>query len=130
MVDINFLDKLLNYLRENDGIGLSDSFDTDFTKEENKYLRQAAERLENDGYAQSIGKYQFFITFDGLIALDETFLGKYKNQPYKRIQIKSRWNNAWLAIKVVVTVIHGVALLILAALAIDEIRSLFNRLFL
>lgn len=117
MVDINLLDKTLNYIHKKGGLPLSEDDNPHFTKEENEYLQQAAQRLQKDGFAKSNDRgNQFFITFDGLLALDETFLLRNRNRPYKRMRAMSGWKNAWLFVKVVALTLNGLALLILAIL--------------
>jgi|GEM_PF-4099047 len=81
MVGIKLLDKTLNIVKEREIWALIEGDDKSFTKEENEYLRQVALYLEKDGYLTSEGKWQYSISFSGLMEMDKSFLFKYKNKP-------------------------------------------------
>jgi|SRR5690554_3811341 len=114
MVDIKLLDKALNYLLENENIALIYGVHDGFTKEENDFLRQAMRHLEKDGYAESHQKNQYLLSFDGLLAMDETYLFLYKNQPYQRMRFKARVMSWWTVVKIIAVVVYSVILLALA----------------
>lgn len=116
MVYLNLLDKALNQVYKKQLFILYGEASADFTKVENEYLDQALRRLEADGYVFSTTNYNYRLSFDGLLALNERFLFLFKNRPYKRKQFKAGVMNFWLFIKVVALVFNAVILLWLAIL--------------
>ena len=113
---IDILDKVLNYVKERSLYGLTEDDNPDFTDEENTYLFQVIKRLETDGYLYSEYKNIYVVSFNGLMALDDSFLSFYKNRPYKLARLRSRIKTTWLVVKIILISLNSLLLLILAVL--------------
>lgn len=116
MVGIKLLDKTLNIVKERETWALIEDDDKSFTKEENQFLRQVALHLEKDGYLIALGKWQYSISFLGLMEMDKRFLFTYKNKPYQRLKAEAGLQNFGLFVKVFALTLNGLLLLALAVL--------------
>ncbi len=78
---IDFLDKALLHIKNQSSFTATKSDVSDFTAQENKLLVRAFYKLEKDGYVYTNTKVDdkgnqrttFYISFDGLLALETVF---------------------------------------------------------
>jgi hypothetical protein len=113
MIDINLLDKVLNFTKAKGIVGLIEENRPEFTEEENDYLDEAYMQLQQDGYVYSQHKGQYLISFNGVIALGNTYLFLFKNRPYKAKQFQAGMGDLWQVLKIVAAVSNSVILILL-----------------
>lgn len=108
MINYDFLDKALIYLKETEGWNKAFSHDSRFSEEQNKYLFQAFKKMETDGYVYSkeTNITNFYISFNGIIAL-----GEFDNAPYKTKKNIELRNKIWEYVKILAVVINAIVIL-------------------
>lgn len=121
-ITIDFLDKALLFIREKRVFTPSQKIWEEFSEQENKILVRAMYKLEKDGYvytqparftahgASVNESTTFFISFDGLLALENTpFISR--NKPYKWKRIKGIINTIWEIAKIIMIVLNALAII-------------------
>ncbi|CAM3555669.1 MULTISPECIES: hypothetical protein [Elizabethkingia] len=119
MINIDFLDRALNYLSDCNSYFESKDDIEEFTEQENEVLPKAYDHLVKDGYAYSRKKTSksgfetetFYISFEGLLAL-ETAPKLYKRKPYKWRKVKNDLNTIWSIVKICAVLINAIVILV------------------
>lgn len=115
MVDLNLLDEVLVFLKKRGESGFSFSSGSIYlSKEKDKYLPSALDKLIKDGFAYTkVGKTytQYFITFDGLIALDEC-----NSKPYKAKKESEKRKKCWERVKLFAVLVNALIVLLFTIL--------------
>jgi hypothetical protein len=113
-----FLDRALLYIKNESSFSETKTDLEEFTKDENKLLVRAFYKLEKDGYVYSSSSessgntsVRFFISFDGLLALENT-PKLWKNRPYRYNKFKQSLNTFWTVTKIIAVIINALAILV------------------
>jgi len=116
MIDINLLDKALQYLDQKKIVCLTKNPEPRFNTDEMEYLYAAFMRLTKDGYASNPERLDFKISMAGALALQERYFLLFRGRPYRGAKFKKGMDNLWQIVKIIAAVINAIVLLILALL--------------
>ncbi|CAA7196805.1 hypothetical protein [Chryseobacterium potabilaquae] len=88
MSKIDFLDRFLNYIKDNNGYSITKDEIKGFNKEEKDLMAPAIKKFVDDGYVYSVQSSSpslksYKISFEGIIEIDSAPKFIFKRKPYK-----------------------------------------------
>ncbi|WP_242927345.1 hypothetical protein [Pontibacter vulgaris] len=118
-MNIDFLDRVLLYMKEHTSFSASRESVPEFKDEDDELLATALQKLEKDGYVYTTTSVfksgntntTYHISYDGLLAL-ESCPNSWRNRPYRWGVQKEKLNGIWSITKIVAVVVNALIVLI------------------